>query len=259
MSSRRRLDAELVRRKLMPSHERARESVEAGDVIVNGAVAAKASRLVLPGDAIEILGPPPRFVSRGGLKLEAALDAFHLDVSGLSAIDVGSSTGGFSDCLLQRGAKVVVCVDVGRAQLHEKLRGDARVTVMEQTNVRGLDLDLADIVTVDVSFIGLETIMGDLARLAGADLVVLVKPQFEARRQVVSKGRGVVRDPQVWGETLAAVQSSAVEAGLGVLAGIVSPVRGAAGNVEFLLHLRKGCEDAALDIESLVDAAQHLP
>jgi 23S rRNA (cytidine1920-2'-O)/16S rRNA (cytidine1409-2'-O)-methyltransferase len=258
VSKRRRLDAELVRRKVLASRERAREAIEAGEVTVNGAVATKPSRQVLPGDAIELSGPPPRFVSRGGEKLDAALDAFGLDVSGLRAIDVGSSTGGFTDCLLQRGAVEVVAVDVGRAQLHEKIRADPRVHVMEQTNVRGLRLEAADIVVVDVSFIGLGRIMADLAGFAGSDLVVLVKPQFEAGKQVVSRGRGVVRDPQVWREVLAVVQGQARAEGLGVMGGIVSPIRGAAGNVEFLVHLRNGESGTDLDIESLVGAAEHL-
>lgn len=258
MSKRRRLDAELVRRQIVASRERAREAVEAGQVTVNGAVADKASRQVLPGDAIELSGPPPRFVSRGGDKLDAALDAFGLDVSGLRAIDVGASTGGFTDCLLQRGAAEVVAVDVGRAQLHEKIRSDPRVQVMEQTNVRGLSLAPAAIVVVDVSFIGLGRILAELASFTDADLVVLVKPQFEAGREVVSRGRGIVRDPVVWREVLAAVQVAAQAENLGAVAGIVSPLRGAAGNVEFLLHLRPGAPGDDLDIEALVSEAEHL-
>jgi len=242
----------------LPSLESGREAVEARKVTVNGAVAEKPSRQVLAGDAIELSGPPPRFVSRGGEKLDAALDEFGLDVEGRTAIDVGSSTGGFTDCLLQRGAIEVVAVDVGRGQLHEKLREDPRVRVMEQTTVRGLELPPAKIVTADLSFIGLGTVMADLAGLAASDLVVLVKPQFEAGRDVVSKGRGVVREPAVWREVLASVRVAAEAAGLDVLSGTVSPIRGAAGNVEFLLHLRRGGGSGSLDIESLVSAAEDL-
>ncbi|MYL10519.1 MAG: TlyA family RNA methyltransferase, partial [Acidimicrobiia bacterium] len=137
--SRRRLDAELVRRGLVASRERAREAVAAGQVTVNGAVAQKAARLVLPGDALELLGPPARYVSRGGEKLEGALEAFGLDVAGLRCCDVGASTGGFTDCLLQRGAAEVVAVDVGRAQMHERLADDSRVTLHERTDIRDVD------------------------------------------------------------------------------------------------------------------------
>jgi 23S rRNA (cytidine1920-2'-O)/16S rRNA (cytidine1409-2'-O)-methyltransferase len=259
MSGRRRLDAELVRRGLMPSLEPAREAIEIGTVTVNGSIAAKSAHQVLAGDALEVLGPPPRFVSRGGEKLDAALDAFDINVDGRSAIDVGASTGGFTDCLLQRGAVAVIAVDVGRGQMHEKLRADRRVTVMEKTDVRGVDLPPAEIVTVDVSFIGLAAVLPDLLRLARSDLVVLVKPQFEAEREIVSKGKGVITDPDIWIEVLTAVEQQVSRAGLSVRAAMPSPIRGAAGNVEFLLHLHKGGPVMELDVESLVEQAEHLP
>src|SRR4051812_18567969 len=158
--------------------------------------------MVDPGEAVEVLGPSPRFVSRGGEKLDAALERFAIDVTGLRALDAGASTGGFTDCLLQRGAAHVVAVDVGYGQLHERLRADPRVTVAERTNIRAFELDPpADVVVADLSFISLGAVapalVGANARV-GADVVVLVKPQFEAGRAEVSKGHGVVREPDVW-------------------------------------------------------------
>ncbi|MXZ84737.1 MAG: TlyA family RNA methyltransferase [Acidimicrobiia bacterium] len=251
--SRRRLDAELVRRGLVASRERAREAVAAGQVTVNGAVAHKAARLVLPGDALELLGPPARYVSRGGEKLEGALAAFGLDVAGLWCCDVGASTGGFTDCLLQRGAAGVVAVDVGRAQMHERLADDSRVTLHERTDVR--DIDPAgigapfDLVTADVSFISLTSVMGCLAGLAapGAPVVVLVKPQFEVGRQEASRGRGVIRDPELWQAALDRVLEAAATAGLAPQAATPSALKGAQGNVEFFLHLEKGGAPASVD------------
>ncbi len=185
----------------------------------------------------------PRFVSRGGQKLSTALDTFALDVAGLRAIDVGSSTGGFTDCLLQHGARHVVAIDVGRHQLHERLRADERVSVHEQTSVRGLDPTTvggpAPFVCTDVSFISLRLIMADLVALAddAADLVLLVKPQFEAGRTEADKGRGVIRDPAIHARVLTEVIESAATAGT-VMGGLArSPLVGADGNVEFLLHL----------------------
>jgi 23S rRNA (cytidine1920-2'-O)/16S rRNA (cytidine1409-2'-O)-methyltransferase len=197
---RRRLDAELVNRSLAPSRERARALVVAGQVLVSGSVATKPDRQVSPAEPIVVLGPPPRFVGRGALKLDAALDRFAIDVTGVRAIDVGASTGGFTDCLLQRGASEVVALDVGYGQLHERLRADARVRSFERTNVRDVDVVAvggpARVVVVDVSFISLRTIAPALASLLadGGDLVALVKPQFEAGRAEVSRGSGVVRD-----------------------------------------------------------------
>ncbi|MYH97730.1 MAG: TlyA family RNA methyltransferase [Acidimicrobiia bacterium] len=251
--SRRRLDAELVRRGLVASRERAREAVAAGQVTVNGAVAQKAARLVLPGDALELLGPPARYVSRGGEKLEGALEAFGLDVAGLRCCDVGASTGGFTDCLLQRGAAEVVAVDVGRAQMHERLADDSRVTLHERTDIRDVDpVGVGapfDLVTADVSFISLTSIMECLAELAApsAPVVVLVKPQFEVGRKQASQGRGVIRDPEQWQAALDRVLDAAASVGLAPQAGVPSALKGAQGNVEFFLHLEKGGTPASVD------------
>lgn len=234
-----------MRRGLAPSRERAREAIDAGQVIVSGAPAAKASRQVGTGEPIEVLGPRPRFVSRGGLKLDAALDRFPVEVVGRRALDAGASTGGFTDCLLQRGAAEVVAVDVGYGQLHERLRSDDRVRNLERTNVRHLEPGHpglgppVEVVVADLSFISLATVLPALLAVAspGADVVALVKPQFEAGRAEVSKGRGVVRDPAVWRRVLDEVAVAVAGAGATMMDAMVSPLTGAEGNVEFLVHL----------------------
>ncbi|MDE0238088.1 MAG: TlyA family RNA methyltransferase [bacterium] len=256
--SRRRLDAELVRRGLVTSRDRAREAVASGQVTVNGAVAQKAARLVLPGDALELSGPPARYVSRGGEKLEGALAAFDLDVAGMRCCDVGSSTGGFTDCLLKRGAGEVVAIDVGRAQMHERLAEDHRVALYERTDIRDVDPTAVgapfDMVTADVSFISLTSIMACLAELAaaGAPVVVLVKPQFEVGRQEASRGRGVIRDPEQWQAALDRVLEAATTAGLAPQAAIPSALKGAQGNVEFFLHLENGGTPSSVDASQVV-------
>jgi 23S rRNA (cytidine1920-2'-O)/16S rRNA (cytidine1409-2'-O)-methyltransferase len=202
---------------------------------------------VAPEEPVRIAGDGPRFVSRGGEKLDAALDRFGVDVVGRSALDAGASTGGFTDCLLQRGAARVVAVDVGHGQLHARLREDPRVDVMERTNVRHLtptDMggEVFGLVTADLSFISLRTVAPALVTLAGpgADLVVLVKPQFEAGRQEASRGRGVIRDASVWDRVLDEVTAAFVSEGTVMMDRMRSPLTGAQGNVEFLVHLRKG-------------------
>lgn len=249
--TRRRLDAELVRRGLVGSRQGARSLIEAGNVLVSGAAADKPARLVSPGEPIVVQGPPPAFVGRAGGKLDAALDAFDIDVRGVRAVDVGASTGGFTDCLLQRGAAGVVALDVGHGQLHERVRGDQRVRVVERFNVRNLDPSVCDsprrqsvvgdpapLVVADLSFISLRTVRNALVALLApkGEMVVLIKPQFEAGRREVSRGSGVITDPLIWREVLLDVVASFAEVGM-VLAGLIeSPVRGARGNVEFLAH-----------------------
>lgn len=241
MATRRRLDAELVRRSMVPSREAAQKAIAARQVTVNGALADKASRQVLPGDAVEILGPPPKFVGRGGDKLAGALEVFGLNPADLRCVDVGSSTGGFTDCLLQEGAASVVAIDVGRAQLHDRLRRDPRVDVREQTDVRsvsaaevGAPFDLA---VIDVSFIGLDRILDIVTELVGdsGQIIALVKPQFEAGRQEANKGKGVIRDPAIWQRVLHECIDACRTRGL-LTGGVdVSPIKGGAGNVEFFL------------------------
>jgi 23S rRNA (cytidine1920-2'-O)/16S rRNA (cytidine1409-2'-O)-methyltransferase len=240
-------------------------------VTVDGAPALKASRLVAPHEAVAVGGDAPRFVSRGGDKLQAAFERFGVPVAGRRALDAGASTGGFTDCLLQHGADRVVAVDVGYGQLHERLRHDRRVESHERTNVRGLqpgDLgDPFDLVVADLSFISLRAVLARLVALArpGADLVVLVKPQFEAGREEASRGRGVIRDPAVWRRVLDEVMTALHATGAAIMGAMVSPLTGADGNVEFLVHARTAepaptaaadrAADRAVDRAELIDAA----
>jgi 23S rRNA (cytidine1920-2'-O)/16S rRNA (cytidine1409-2'-O)-methyltransferase len=241
---RRRLDAELVRRGLASSRSRAVEQIEAGQVTVAGAPARSAARLVDPAEPINLLGPPARFVSRGGDKLDAALDRFGVDVEGRRGLDAGASTGGFTDCLLQRGAREVVAVDVGRGQLAWQLREDPRVRVLERTNLRHLEPatigDPADVAVADLSFISLLVVASALDALTtpAADLVLLVKPQFEAGRAQVGRG-GIVRDPAVHRDVLGRVVAGFDDLGLVTTGAMASPRSGADGNREFLVHVRK--------------------
>ena len=243
---RRRLDTELVRRGLVSSRDRAQTEITAGRVMVRGVPATKPARMVDADDPVSLRGPGPRFVSRGGDKLDAGLDEFGVDAAGRTALDAGASTGGFTDCLLQRGAAHVVAVDVGRGQLDLGLRNDERVTVRERTNVRHLTAADAggpfDLIVADLAFISLRTVAPALLGLAtaGADLVVLVKPQFEAGRVEASRQRGVIRDPEVWDRALGGVVAAFAEAGAAIMGLMVSPLLGAEGNVEFLAHLVAG-------------------
>jgi 23S rRNA (cytidine1920-2'-O)/16S rRNA (cytidine1409-2'-O)-methyltransferase len=244
--ARRRLDAELVRRELTASRTEAQHLIAAHRVLVNGSVADKAARQVAPGDALVIDGPPARWVGRGAEKLEHALATFAIDVTGHRALDVGASTGGFTDVLLQRGAAHVVALDVGHGQLHERLRADGRVTSLERCNVRHADLDTiagpVDIVVADLSFISLTLVIPTMVRLCqpGSPMVLLVKPQFEAGRREVDRGRGVVTDPAVHDRVRAEVADALVAAGCTVEGWTTSPITGADGNVEFLVHAVSG-------------------
>jgi 23S rRNA (cytidine1920-2'-O)/16S rRNA (cytidine1409-2'-O)-methyltransferase len=214
-------------------------------VIVGGAPTTKPSRLVAPGEPIELLGPRRRFVSRGGDKLDAALDEFGIDVRGARALDAGASTGGFTDCLLKRGAAHVIAVDVGHGQLHERLLADERVELRDRTNVRSLDAGIiggrVDIVVADLSFISLRVVAPALLACVrpGGDLVLLVKPQFESTRQEAAKGKGVIRDEAVRARVLDEVIAALAALGAAIMGTMVSPLTGADGNVEYLAHARK--------------------
>jgi 23S rRNA (cytidine1920-2'-O)/16S rRNA (cytidine1409-2'-O)-methyltransferase len=215
-------------------------------VTVAGAPALKPARLVAPAEPVAIVGPGPRFVSRGGDKLDAALERFGVEVAGRRALDAGASTGGFTDCLLQRGAAEVVAVDVGHGQLHERLRTDPRVVNLERTNVRAVDADAiggpVDVVVADLSFISLRTVLPALLACGrpGADLVLLVKPQFEAGRVEASRGKGVIRDPEVHEQVRADISAALRAAGTTIMGWMDSPLRGADGNLELLVHARAG-------------------
>jgi 23S rRNA (cytidine1920-2'-O)/16S rRNA (cytidine1409-2'-O)-methyltransferase len=242
VASRRRLDAELVRRGLVASRAEAQAAVTAGLVTVGGAPALTSSRLVAPGEPLNLLGPARRFVGRGGEKLDAALEAFALDLTGRRALDAGASTGGFTDCLLQRGVAAVVAVDVGHGQLDPRLRDDPRVVVRERLNVRDVTTDdtngPVDLVVTDLSFISLRAVIAPLLAVSapGADLVLLVKPQFEAGRAEVSRGKGVIRDPDVHERVRTEIADVLAARGATIMGWMESPLRGADGNVEFFVH-----------------------
>lgn len=241
--TRTRLDTLLVQRGLAPSRERARAIILAGQVRVDGVIASKAGVPIGSDAAVALAHPDHPYVGRGGVKLAHALDAFHVPVAGREALDIGASTGGFTDVLLRRGASRVVALDVGRGQLDWRLRTDPRVVVIEGCNARYLTRDdlpgSVDLVAVDVSFISLGHILPRIPPLLrpGADVVVLVKPQFEAGRGEVGK-KGLVRDPRVHAQVLDRVTRSALEASLIRVGLTPSPITGATGNQEFFLHLK---------------------
>jgi 23S rRNA (cytidine1920-2'-O)/16S rRNA (cytidine1409-2'-O)-methyltransferase len=238
-----RLDIALVERGLAPSRERARGLILAGHVKVDGQVVSKAGAPVAAPALVELVTPDHPYVGRGGVKLAHALDAFAIDPRGRRALDVGASTGGFTDVLLRRGAASVIALDVGRGQLDWSLRGDARVLVREGVNARALTAGdvphLVTIVTIDVAFISLRHILPALPPFLepGADVVALVKPQFEAGREEVG-ARGIVSDPAVHAAVVARITDAAVACGLARVAMAPSAITGATGNQEFFLHLR---------------------
>jgi 23S rRNA (cytidine1920-2'-O)/16S rRNA (cytidine1409-2'-O)-methyltransferase len=252
VSRRLRLDAEMVRRGLVLSRAEAAHAIDAKLVLVNGSIADKSSRLVDPADAVVLQGPHARFVSRGGEKLDAALEAFEIDVTGMRVLDAGSSTGGFTDCVLQRGAAHVVSLDVGHGQLHPKIRDDARVTVFERFHVRDVTADSiggdADLVVADLSFISIIRALPHLvaACRAGGQLVLLVKPQFEAGKAEVDRGSGVIRDRAVHQRVCAEVAAALVAHHCEVVGWIESPITGAQGNREFLVHARRSTSGSPL-------------
>lgn len=239
-----RLDVLLVRKGFYPSRERARSVIMAGRVFVNGRRVDKPGTQVTPDADIQIRGKDNPYVSRGGLKLARAIEAFEIDLKGKVVLDVGASTGGFTDCALQEGAARVIAVDVGYGQLAWKLRNDPRVTCLERTNIRYLDPESlperADVVTVDVSFISLSKILDQLHALSGDDarFILLIKPQFEAGREKVGK-KGVVRDPEVHQDVLYRVLEEMRARGWSVLGITHSPIRGPEGNIEYLAYAAK--------------------
>jgi len=238
-----RLDIVLVDRGLAPSRERARALILGGHVTVDGQVVSKAGAPIKPDAQVDLATPDHPYVGRGGLKLAGALDAFAVDPRGRRALDVGASTGGFTDVLLQRGAASVIAIDVGRGQLDWRLRRDPRVLVHEGVNARLLTADdvphPVSLVTIDVAFISLRHILPALPPFLApaADVVALVKPQFEAGREEVGK-HGIVSDPAVHEAVIARVTDAAAACGLARIAMAPSAITGATGNQEFFLHLR---------------------
>jgi 23S rRNA (cytidine1920-2'-O)/16S rRNA (cytidine1409-2'-O)-methyltransferase len=246
LKTRQRLDTLLVQRGLAPSRERARALILAGQVRVDDTVVSKAGTPVVDSARIELTAPDHPYVGRGGLKLAHALDTFAIDVTGATALDIGASTGGFTDVLLQRGAARVVALDVGHGQLDWRLRNDPRVVVLERVNARTLTPDqlpptarVFRLVTIDVSFISLRYVLPALPPVLapGASVVALVKPQFEAGRAEVRKG-GIVRDDAVHARVVEEIARAADALGLERAGLTESPIAGMEGNREFLLHLR---------------------
>jgi 23S rRNA (cytidine1920-2'-O)/16S rRNA (cytidine1409-2'-O)-methyltransferase len=264
-----RLDVLLVERGLAESRAKAQALIMAGQVRVAGQTALKPATAI-QADSVLSVDSGPRFVSRGGEKLDAALEAFGIDVTGFTCADVGSSTGGFTDCLLQRGATRVYAIDVGKGILHWRLRNDRRVVVMEETNARFVESlpERMDFATIDASFISLKILLPVVKKwipnlpappflireggMGGLGLVALIKPQFEAGKKDVSRGDGVIRDPEIHRQVLKDVLAYAVQEGFAVQGLIKSPLLGPKGNAEFLAWL--GSQDKGIELPALVDA-----
>ena len=237
-----RLDLLVVQKGFAPSRQRAQSLIMAGKVMVNDQLTDKPGRQVSVDDTISIIGKDLPFVSRGGLKLEKALKEFQVDVKGWTCIDVGASTGGFTDCLLQHGAKHVYAVDVGYGQLAWKLRTHPRVTVIERTNIRSLNISKipspADLAVIDVSFISLQIVVPAVLKFldTGASIIALIKPQFEIGKGKVGKG-GVVRNPEHHQEVIETLTTFFTKSGLEIQSISPSPIKGPKGNIEFLIHM----------------------
>ena len=248
-----RLDTLVAERGLAESRERAKRLILAGEVIVSGSNQVKPGQLISL-DAEIVVKQPPRYVSRGGLKLEKALQVFQVDVRDSVAVDVGASTGGFTDCLLQHGARFVYAVDVGHGQLAWKIRQDPRVCVIEGTNIRTIDVNRlglpVKIGVVDVSFISLQKVLPVIIQIVNpmGDVLALVKPQFEAGRQQVGKG-GVVRDVRIHVQVLRDLIQFVRGLGLSVMGISYSPIRGPAGNIEYLIWFKAGITSSSADWE----------
>lgn len=239
-----RLDIVLVKRNLAESREKAKAYIKQGIVFVDGIKVEKPSLSVEETAVVEVRGETLKYVSRGGLKLEKAVEQFGISLEGQVCMDVGASTGGFTDCMLQHGAKKVFSIDVGTSQLAEKLRGDTRVVCMENTNIRYVTKEeigeLVDFVSIDVSFISLSKVLEPVYELMKehAQIVCLIKPQFEAGKEKIGK-KGVVREKKVHEEVIVSIISFATEIGLEVLGLEYSPIKGPEGNIEYLLYARK--------------------
>ena len=260
-----RLDMILVNRGLATSREKAKAMIMEGIVYVNGQKEDKAGTMFDTEAPIEVRGQTLRYVSRGGLKLEKSMEQFDLDLTDLVCMDVGASTGGFTDCMLQNGARKVYAIDVGRGQLDWKLRNDPRVVCMEKTNIRYVTPEHIDeapaFVSIDVSFISLTKVLGPVKALLQDDgqVVCLVKPQFEAGREKVGK-KGVVREPEVHEEVIHKVIDWAIGLGFEILHLDYSPIKGPEGNIEYLLHLQNhgqetGFTEIPVDVETTVKNA----
>jgi len=262
-----RLDVLLVEKGFFDSREKAKRSIMSGTVFIDGQRSDKAGMKIDKEVSIEVKGKKLPYVSRGGLKLEKAMDEFELDLQNKACIDIGSSTGGFTDCMLQKGAKIVYAIDVGYGQLDYKLREDPRVIVMERTNIRHVTLadieEKVDFISVDVSFISLKLVLPVAKKLLKetGTMVVLIKPQFEAGREKVGKN-GVIRDPKTHKEVLTKVLNFIQKEEIGIDQLSFSPIKGPKGNMEFLAYLRKNYipwDDSTMEnkIHQIVEQAHH--
>lgn len=256
-----RLDAELVTRKIAGSRERAKELIKSGAVLVNGKIISKPSADINETDEIISLAEEFKYVGRGGLKLEKAIDEFGIDLKNKICIDIGASTGGFTDCMLQNGAARVYAVDVGHDQLAEKLQNDARVCNAEGTDIRNITVDFTggqvDFISIDVSFISLKLILPKASELLKecGEASVLIKPQFEAGKKGIGKN-GIVKDRKVHENVLKDITEFAVSLGFMPNALICSPIKGGSGNTEYLIHLKKvKSEMVCFNFRDIVDNA----
>ena len=261
-----RLDVLLLQRGLVGSRQRAKNLIANGQIQVDGVVCTKPAKLTEETAALTLLGEDLRYVGRGGLKLEWILEQQNLSLDQATCMDIGASTGGFTDCMLQHGAKKVYAVDVGHGQLADSLRQDERVVCMEKTNIRYVTpediADALDFASVDVSFISLTKVLGPAKELLkdGAEMVCLIKPQFEAGREKVGK-KGVVRDPAVHLEVIEKVMAFAMSIALEPNHLSFSPIKGPEGNIEYLVHLKKEAEagqagvEESVDVQKVVEAA----
>ncbi|MBR4305770.1 MAG: TlyA family RNA methyltransferase [Ruminiclostridium sp.] len=238
-----RLDLYLFDNKIVKSRSVAAKMIKEGKISVNGVVCAKPSYAVSQTDNVEVTGDMPKYVGRGGLKLEKAIDFFRIDLNDSLCVDIGASTGGFTDCMLQSGAKTVYAVDVGSNQLDEKLKADNRVVSMEKTDIRNVkdEIPLADFISIDVSFISLKLVLPSAFRLLKekGSVVALIKPQFEAGKNNLNK-KGIVKDEKVRCQVCEEIRQFSITCGMDVVGITESPISGGDGNIEYLIYLRKG-------------------
>jgi len=250
-----RLDTWLVKQGVATDAGHAKVLIDQGLILVNGSIALTDNRMIANSDSV-LLSTPARFVSRGGEKLEAALQAFGIELDGKRVLDVGASTGGFTDCVLQHGASEVIALDVGKSQLHDRLVRDLRVTVLDSTNARSMTIAMVgdfDVIVADLSFISLSQVATALCEVLRphGDMILLVKPQFEAEKSEVDKGAGVIRDSEIHQRTIAQVVQAFNSQGMKQSGLIESPLRGADGNTEFLLHLRRESTSGAHSVSGV--------
>jgi len=250
-----RLDTWLVKQGVATDAGHAKVLIDQGLILVNGSIALTDNRMIANSDSV-LLSTPARFVSRGGEKLEAALQAFGIELDGKRVLDVGASTGGFTDCVLQHGASEVTALDVGKSQLHDRLVRDLRVTVLDSTNARSMTIAMVgdfDVIVADLSFISLSQVATALCEVLRphGDMILLVKPQFEAEKSEVDKGAGVIRDSEIHQRTIAQVAQAFNSQGMKQSGLIESPLRGADGNTEFLLHLRRESTSGAHSVSGV--------